>query len=140
MYEVKNLRLIGIPRMHEEYSDLHLLSTGDMKLFRHHIYEYEKGLRDMILHTTGRRFEQEVKRILNRKNIDYVIQPVSDNKINVFFGDAQCIHIIQSIGKKNLSEYTDEEDFILGIMLGYDRMKQCGRYIKRKNARINSKS
>ena len=25
-----------------------------------------------------------------------------------------------------------EEDFILGIMLGYDRLRQCERYLKRK--------
>jgi len=29
---------------------------------------------------------------------------------------------------------TDEEDFILGTMLGYDRVKQCERYLKRKKS------
>jgi len=32
----------------------------------------------------------------------------------------------------SLSDLTDEEDFILGTMLGYDRVKQCERYLKRK--------
>ena len=27
----------------------------------------------------------------------------------------------------------DKEDFILGIMLGYDRLLQCERYLKRKD-------
>ena len=33
---------------------------------------------------------------------------------------------------RSLSDLTDEEDFILGVMLGYDRLKQCERYLKRK--------
>ena len=32
----------------------------------------------------------------------------------------------------SLSNLTDEEDFILGTMLGYDRVKQCERYLRRK--------
>ena len=51
----------------------------------------------------------------------------------VFFGDEVCIKIIQSFGDKSLSDYTDEEDFMLGTMLGYDHIQQCERYIKRKN-------
>ncbi|RLD17868.1 MAG: DUF2023 domain-containing protein, partial [Caldiserica bacterium] len=31
-----------------------------------------------------------------------------------------------------LSNLTEEEDFILGIMLGYDRLKQCERYMRIK--------
>jgi len=38
--------------------------------------------------------------------------------------------------KENLNNYTDEEDFILGIMLGYDRYKQCDRFIKRRNEKL----
>jgi hypothetical protein len=37
----------------------------------------------------------------------------------------------------SLSNLTDEEDFILGTMLGYDRVKQCERYLKRKRISNN---
>ncbi|MBN2063189.1 MAG: DUF2023 family protein, partial [Sedimentisphaerales bacterium] len=35
-------------------------------------------------------------------------------------------------GKPKLSDFTPEEDYILGIMLGYDRLKQCQRYVSMK--------
>ena len=54
--------------------------------------------------------------------------------MNFFFGDEICLDIIKRIGKENLAEYSDEEDFILGIMLGYSRLKQCQRYLEKKRA------
>ena len=35
---------------------------------------------------------------------------------------------------ESLSSLTDDEDFILGTMLGYDRVKQCERYLKKKRS------
>ena len=106
---------------------------GSMKVFKHHLYEYEKGLRNLILHTTDVDFKEDMINALERKGVAYLISPVEGKKINVFFGDEKCIQVVNSINKKLLSDYTDEEDFILGIMLGYDRLKQCERYIKRKS-------
>ena len=106
---------------------------GNMQVLRQHIYEYEKGLRDLILHTTSSYLEEDIICLLEKKQIGYIIQRASENKINVFFGDFKCINILRKIGDKSLSDYTDEEDFILGIMLGYDRLQQCDRYLKRKN-------
>ena len=106
---------------------------GNMQVFRHHMYEYQKGLRDLILHTTTSDFQDEMVRILEKNNVAYLIHSPADTKVNVFFGDSRCIKVLKSIGKKNLSEYTDEEDFILGIMLGYDRLKQCERFLERND-------
>ena len=103
-----------------------------MKVFCHHLYEYEKGLRNLILHTTNIKNKNFMILILEYKNIPYVFYKVTDEKINIIFGNKNCIEVIEEIGKKNLKDYTDEEDFILGIMLGYDRLKQCERYLKRK--------
>ncbi len=80
---------------------------------------------------------QEIIQLLDRRGISYVIQPVSVEKINVFFGDTMCVEVIRSWGKASLSDLSDEEDFILGIMLGYCRKKQCTRYVKRKQAERN---
>jgi hypothetical protein len=37
--------------------------------------------------------------------------------------------VIRLIGKLDLSHYSPEEDFMLGIMLGYGRRQQCARYV-----------
>lgn|GEM_PF-3448049 len=53
-YEIVNGDIACSLEIRKEYL------KGDMKLFRHHVYEYEKGLRHLILHTTGKNFEQYV--------------------------------------------------------------------------------
>lgn len=103
-----------------------------MKILRHHIYEFKKGIRNLVLHTLHCDEKAEAEKLLNRYDIAYVIQPVSERKINIFFGNRECVAIIESFGTKMLYEFTDEEDFILGIMLGYGRLEQCNRLLKRK--------
>lgn len=104
-----------------------------MEIFYHHIYEYLKGIRNLILHTTVKADIPLMVKKLNSEGISYLIMPVDSEKINIFFGDVECIEVIKSIGKNNLGEYTPEEDFMLGIMLGYDRRKQCLRFLDFKN-------
>lgn len=103
-----------------------------MKVFNHHIYEYEKGLRNLILHTMHIENLSAAVDTLERRNISFHIQKVHNTKVNVFFGDEECISVVKSFDKDNLREFSHEEDFILGIMLGYDRLKQCKRYLSRK--------
>lgn len=104
-----------------------------MKVLVHHVYEYRKGLRSLVLHTIGSEHEADAVKKLNANDIDYIIHEVDGKKINIFFGARECVEIIRSFGHKKLNDFTDEEDFILGIMLGYSRLEQCRRYIKRKN-------
>jgi hypothetical protein len=106
--------------------------SGDMQILLHHIYEYKKGLRNLVLHTMSKNEQYLAEELLIRKGIYYIIQDVNDRKINVSFGRNQCVKIVESFGNKSLSDFSDEEDFILGIMLGYDRTQQCDRYMKRK--------
>ena len=103
-----------------------------MEVLIHHIYEYEKGLRNLILHTTSKNYIEKIEDKLNRKKIPYIIHEISGNKINIYFGNRYCIDLVKSIDKTDLSTYSDEEDYILGIMLGYDRVKQCQRFLNRK--------
>lgn len=110
--------------------------STDMQILMHHIYEYRKGLRQLVLHTMHASDLKLVESLLNKKEITYKIQVLNERKMNVFFGKMECIRIIESFGEKMLNEFTDEEDFILGIMLGYDRSQQCDRYIKRKNLEV----
>jgi len=106
--------------------------TAEMQILLHHVYEYNKGLRNLVLHTMSANEQYKTEALLTRKGISYFIVRVTSMKINVFFGKAQCVNIIESFGEKSLSDFTDEEDFILGTMLGYDGTQQCDRYIKRK--------
>ena len=108
-----------------------------MQILLHHIYEYKKGLRNLVLHTMSKNEQHLAEGLLNRKKIHYRIQDVNTRKINVFFGKEQCVEIVKSFSNKSLSDFSDEEDFILGIMLGYDRTQQCDRYIKRKQTRTS---
>lgn len=112
--------------------------SADLQILTHHIYEYKKGIRNLVLHTMNSYEEDEAKEILEQREISYYIQNVSSYKINVFFGDFECIEIIRSFKKKSLSDYTPEQDFMLGTMLGYECSQQCSRYIKTQKKKHKS--
>lgn len=104
----------------------------DMKVLMNHIYEYKKGVRQMVLFTFNKRYENYATARLKRQNISYILQPVGNDRINLFFGRKQCLEAIRLIVTRPLSQLTPEEDFILGAMLGYDICAQCERYCERK--------
>lgn len=104
-----------------------------MQVFLHHIYEFRKGLRNLVLYTGTDEERETVERRLQRGNIDYMVQPVGTGKINVFFGNPACVAIVRRFAGKPLNDLTPEEDFMLGIMLGYDRIQQCIRFSARAN-------
>ncbi len=103
-----------------------------MHVLGHHIYEYQKGLRHLVLHTMQIKDRLLAERKLNHFGVDYVIVPVTETKINVFFGKRECVDVVRTFCDKPLNRLTAEQDFILGIMLGYDRLAQCERFMKRK--------
>ncbi len=103
-----------------------------MKILAHYLYEYKKGLRNLVLYTGSVKEKNVIEKKLKMENISYHIQKVNGTKMNVFFGDSVCVEVIKQIKFESLSCLTEEQDFILGIMLGYDRLKQCKRYIKKK--------
>ena len=99
------------------------------RIFSHHIYELKKGLRHLILFTTTEEHRLAIVQKLETHGISLLIQSVApgSNKINVFFGDQTCIDVLETFDADYLSELSAEEDFMLGVMLGYDRVKQCER-------------
>ncbi len=101
-----------------------------MQVFVHHIYEYEKGLRNLVLHTASKENLEMIEMKLKNRDISYKIYEIKNGKLNIFFGAKECVKVIKKIGKDYLVDYTAEEDFMLGIMLGYDRKKQCERFMK----------
>ncbi|MFP4459419.1 MAG: DUF2023 family protein [Candidatus Zixiibacteriota bacterium] len=108
-----------------------------MEILVHHIYELQKGLRNLVLHTMPASLLLLAKEKLEVHGMPYIIKNVSPDKINIIFGARECVEVVASFGNKDLTELTPEEDFILGIMLGYCRIQQCRRFIKRKNSKTN---
>ena len=98
---------------------------GSMKLFMHHIYEFQKGVRSLVLCTMCRTCASLVCDRL-------YAQPVTYNKVNLYFGNRLCLDAVKTFVHKPLNELSPEEDFMLGAMLGYDITGQCERYCKRK--------
>lgn len=104
----------------------------ELKVFLNHIYEFKKGVRQMVLYTTNRKYESFAIRRLTSQRISYAIQPVDEERINLFFGKPECIEAIRTFVTRPLNKLTPEEDFILGAMLGYDICAQCKRYCSLK--------
>lgn len=103
-----------------------------MQVFHHHIYEFQKGLRNLVLCTEKKEYQEKIEKRLVKENIPYLIHEISSNKINVYFGHQVCIDVIKTFETVKLNEISGEKDFLLGIMLGYDRLQQCIRYLNRK--------
>lgn len=106
--------------------------TTEMKVLMNHIYEYEKGVRQMVLYTFNGKYEKQVVNRLKSLSIDYLVQPVGNGNVNLFFGNKACIDTIRLMVNRPLYQLSPEEDFVLGALLGYDINKQCERYCQRK--------
>jgi len=109
-----------------------LRQHNDLRVFKHHIYEYKKGMRNLVLTTEKAIYKPEIEARLQRENIPYVIRKVGEKNINVFFGNEDCIKIVSTFDSR-LNLLSPEKDFMLGIMLGYSGPVQYGRYIKRNS-------
>ena len=110
------------------------LRFGQMKMFLRHIYEYQKGIRSLVLCTMCPTCAQLLSERLERQGIDYLIQPVGEEKVNLFFGKRICLETVRAFVDKPLNKLTPEEDFMLGTMLGYDVSIQCERFCRRRAA------
>ncbi len=104
----------------------------DMKVLMNHIYEYKKGVRRMVLFTFNKKYEDYAVARLRKQNIGYILQPVGNDRMNLFFGRKECLDAIRLMLTRPLNMLSPEEDFILGAMLGYDICAQCERYCERK--------
>ncbi|QBG49314.1 DUF2023 family protein [Verrucomicrobia bacterium S94] len=104
-----------------------------MQVFGHHVYEYRKGLRNLVLHTVRADELHAAIHRLELAEIEYQTYPVKNtDRVNIFFGAKESVDVIRVIGKDDLNHYTPEEDFMLGTMLGYDRRQQCVRYLEQR--------
>lgn len=108
------------------------MRSANLQILVHHIYEYKKGVRNMVLHTMCTNELKEAEQILISRGICFFTMEVNSQKVNIFFGNPDCVEVIRSFGDISLSHYSPEQDFILGIMLGYKSDLQCKRYLCKK--------
>jgi hypothetical protein len=111
-----------------------------MDVFYHLLYEHSRGLRDLALYTIRPEQEAEVARELELEGVAYLFRPIEDGRLNVYFGHRACVDVVRSFGACPHYRLTPEQDFMLGIMLGYDRTRQCERYLARRPATAPSGS
>ena len=102
-----------------------------MELFKHLIYEYKKGSRDLALYTCNKSEQNTLTEVLQKMKIQYHITNIERQKINIYFGSSPCLKILRGFSSKNLDKLTPYEDFILGIMLGYSRNEQYNRVLSK---------
>ena len=103
--------------------------SSGQRLFAHQLYEYQKGVRRLVLHT-GPMGEESLQRVrLEREAVPYLFVPMAKNYL-LFFGDQLCIDVVRSFGEKPLRDFSVMEDFCLGVMLGYDLPQMCRRLLK----------
>lgn len=131
-HSVKSLKNTSFTSAVPQSRESLLEQISDLRVFNHHIYEYEKGLRNLILTTEKTKHKEYIENKLQSRKIDYVINELGNGKMNVFFGAENCVKVVKTLSPR-LNELSAEQDFMLGIMLGYDRVKQCERYLKIKN-------
>jgi hypothetical protein len=105
---------------------------AEIKILYNHIYEYKKGIRNLILYTINNRYSEQAFKRLESQNIPYLVQKAGKNNINLYFGHPDCLEIVKMFADRPLNRLTPEEDFILGTLLGYDICRQCKRFCSRK--------
>lgn len=102
-----------------------------MELFSNLVYEYKKGMRDLALYTCKKEDREKFTQYLEKTDTDFLILKVGDGKINIFFGCPECLDILNNFSDTELDKLTPQEDFILGIMLGYSRREQYSRILSK---------
>ena len=110
----------------------HSNAVQELSVFKHHIYEYKKGLRNLVLTTEKAKNENTIKNTLKKSGISFLIHNIDKDKMNVYFGANDCVEVVKTLNPM-LNNISPSEDFILGIMVGYDRLNQCKRYLKLKD-------
>ena len=105
---------------------------SEFVVLSNHIYEFKKGVRNLILYTLDADYADMACKRLESQNIQYLRQNVNNQNVNIYFGEPECLKVIQTFIHRPLNQLTPEEDFILGTLLGYDICKQCTRFCERK--------
>jgi hypothetical protein len=110
------------------------LKAATLKIFHHHLYELSKGLRPLAMMTLTREEAAPVIAELVASGAAHHVQNLCRAKVNVVFGRPAAVATAATLLARPLCELAPEQDFMLGILLGYDREQQCLRYLARAEA------
>ena len=83
---------------------------GEIKVLHNQIYEYKKGVRNLVLFTMNERYLPLARERLERQNIPYLVQRAGKSNINLYFGQPECIETIRTFVGRPLNRLTPEED------------------------------
>ena len=70
-----------------------MITPLEMKVLMNHIYEYQKGVRQMVLFTCPKKYEEYATQRLQSQHIEYVLQPAGKNNLNLYFGRKECLDV-----------------------------------------------
>jgi hypothetical protein len=107
------------------------MTTVTGRLLNHAVYEYDKGVRDLFMITIGDADLAAALARLARAGIGHHVQTVGNGRINLFFGRRAVVDCVRRIVDRPLNELSPHADFMLGTLLGYDRERQCERFLER---------
>ena len=68
-----------------------------LKVLMNHIYELQKGVRQMVLFTCNKKYGDQTVERLESQGIPYVLQPAGRQNLNVYFGKRECLEAIRLI-------------------------------------------
>lgn len=105
----------------------------NLDVFNHLLYEISRGLRDLALYTIQPEDQEFLTGRLKQEDISFLFRPIEDGRVNVYFGHPACVNVVKEFGTCPHCHLSPEQDFMLGIMLGYNRTRQCERYLTRRD-------
>ncbi len=106
--------------------------SSELQVFLNYVYEYKKGVRNMVLCTLSRQYLAAAVARLDSQGICHFEQSAGERNVNLYFGKPECIAAVRQFIVRPLNQLSPEEDFILGALLGYDICLQCERFCTRK--------
>lgn len=102
-----------------------------MEVLQTYIYEIRKGTKPLALVTMQKKnLKYAIEKIV-KNHLNYFAQVINNDKINLFLGERAPIEVAKTMFSKPLSDLNAQEDFILGILLGYSIKEQCNRFKNR---------
>jgi hypothetical protein len=101
------------------------------RIVNHSIYEYGKGIRPLFMLTMPIDELPTVLARLRTTPMASYVHRVDESRINLFFGAPSHVQVVRTFVDKPLSRLTPQEDFMLGMLLGYDPDQQCRRLLGR---------
>jgi hypothetical protein len=107
------------------------MTTVTGRIVNHAIYEYDKGVRALFMVTMDRSDLPAALARLALARVASHVHAVGNAKVNLFFGRAAHVDCVRSFVDRPLNQLTPHEDFMLGTLLGYDRERQCERFLER---------